>query len=493
MNHRTVFRGLLTSVAALVSCAGAGAQTGRFDMLWGAFGPSENQVSTTAAPQIQRGRVIVLYNWQAGLYPKQWEGQLVNGGVPVSVDMTVHLNKLRNDLDLYIPPSFDGYAVIDYEDWDCLWMDTPNLYKELTRAVTRARYAGITEAQVEEYSKRDHEAAAKDFFLQTINLCKQLRPNAKWGYYGYPREHHIDYRQQMQWLWDASTALYPAAYVVYPASSASPTPFGYASMDYYPALMQQLVGTSRQLAGTKPVVPFVWSRYHDLNPLFRFQFLNNLDLTRMLREPRLKGADGVIFWDYIPDSTLAQNYTQFIQTTLSQIVSSVDLEFNPPANQQSGGNRPDDGRNGSTPPPPPPVTPPPAPPVANNNSNPPGGGVGSYTNTSIPSSNTNTATGTPVTNGDGETAPTPPADQQASNDQNPPAEQPAAGSTTKPKKEKKVKTRTNTKLADAKNKRVKQRDLDRLAAAARRQQLMAQRQQQQQQRNSQLADVPTND
>ena len=30
------------------------------------------------------------------------------------------------------------------------------------------------------------EAAALDFFVATVELCRTLRPKAKWGLYGYP-------------------------------------------------------------------------------------------------------------------------------------------------------------------------------------------------------------------------------------------------------------------------------------------------------------------
>lgn len=514
MKLRSRINGLVFSAASLVAASGAMGQSGRYEMLWGAFGPNESQVQISAMPQMHRGNAIVLYTGQAGLYPKEWQGQNVNGGVPVACDMNAHLTKLRDDIDRYIPQNFSGYAVIDYEDWEPLWAETPELYREKTRAVVRAQYAGLTPQQVEEYSIRDHERAAKDFLLQTINTAKAMRPSAKWGYYGYPRLYQVEHSAQMQWLWDAQTAFYPVAYTVYPMSEVRPTPWDHAEPSFFPNLMETLVGTARRIAGpNRAVAAFVWCRYHNINPTFQYQMLNDTDLRRMMREPRLKGADAAIFWDYIDSPQDVSEYQSYFTNKLGRVLNDLDVEFNATqtSNNQTGG-----GNGGGVPPPPPSnniPTPPPAPPVANNTNNNSGGNVappsngntGTYTNTSIPGSpwtNTNTNTNTTASNGDsGEPAPaagepgqptTQPADPNA----------PAAGEDATPAPApvkvdpKKVKTKVNTKLAAKTNKRLLQRDLDRMAAQIRaqeRQRLAAAAKAAKAAKKTALADAPTGD
>lgn len=511
MTLRSRINGFVFTAASLVAASGAMGQTGRYEMLWGAFGPNESQVQISSMPQMHRGGSIVLYTGQAGLYPKEWQGQNVNGGVPVACDMNAHLTKLRDDINRYIPQNFSGYAVIDYEDWEPLWAETPELYREKTRAVVRAQYAGLSPQQVEEYSIRDHELAAKDFLLQTINTAKSMRPNAKWGYYGYPRLYQIEHSAQMQWLWDAQTAFYPVAYTVYPMSEVRPTPWDHAEPSFFPNLMQTLVGTARQIAGpSRPVAAFVWCRYHNINPTFQYQMLNDTDLRRMMREPRLKGADAAIFWDYIDSAQDVGEYQTYFTSKLGRVLNDLDVEFNAAqtSNNQTGGGS---GNGGGAPPAPPSnniPTPPPAPPVANNtngnsggNAAPPSnGGTGTYTNTSIPGSpwtNTNTT----ASNGDnGEPAPAGDPSQPTTQPADPNA--PAAGEDATPAPApvkvdpKKVKTKVNSKLAAKTSKRTLQRDLDRAAAlikAQERQRLALAAKAAKAAKKTALADAPTGD
>ncbi|MFM9958143.1 MAG: hypothetical protein ACKVZJ_08695 [Phycisphaerales bacterium] len=497
MTLRTSLRGMMWTATALVCAAGAAGQTTtatKYEQLWGAFGPTEPQVQTELVPDMKEGRVVVLYAGQAGLYPKVWNGIIVNGGVPVSVDMNVHLTKLAADITRQVPANFDGYAVIDYEDWDALWVDTPELYREMTREVVRAQYSGLTPEQVEAFAKRDHEAAAKSFMLATLNAAKAQRPNAKWGYYGYPRTHHVEHLAEMQWLWDASTALYPVAYTVYPMNETRPTPWDHAPPEYFPGLMQTLVGTSRQLAGTsKPVAAFVWCRYHNNNPSFQYQMMNETDLRRMLREPRLKGADAAIFWDYFGNTTQANEYNSYFTSLLARVADEVDLEFNPPASSQAAPPTPPPGNGAGSQ-----QSAPPQPPPGGGSGGGSSGGSGSsgstgtYTNTSIPgapfvpppnnSTTTNNGGTSGATNG-GTTAPdagdgtlpggapgaspgeTPPAEQTAANTDNNP---PKASKDKKSKKAKKgVGTRTNSRFAAGNKQRILQRDRDRAAAQLR--------------------------
>ncbi len=513
MTLRSRINSLVFTAASLVAASGATGQTGRYEMLWGAFGPNEPQVQTVQLPQVRRDGAIVLYTGQAGLYPKEWQGQDVNGGVPVACNMNLHLTKLRADIERFIPSNFTGYAVIDYEDWDALWVDTPELYREKTRAVVRAQYANLTPQQVEEYSIRDHEAAARDFLLQTLNTAKSLRPNAKWGYYGYPRVHHVEHLSSMQWLWDAQTAFYPVAYTVYPMSEIRPTPWDHAEPAFFPNLMQTLVGTSRQIAGpNRPVAAFVWCRYHNINPTFQYQLLNETDLRRMMREPRLKGADAAIFWDYIDSAQDVSEYHSYFTSTLGRVLGDVDLEFNPPSNNQTGGNSGGgSGNNNNTLPPdrntPPP--PPPAPPANTNagaNAAPPSSGnTGTYTNTSLPGAPW-TNPNTQASSGDGgEPAPAPGTDpnqaQQQPADPNAPAagtdpNQPPKKADKKSKQKKGVGTKTNTRFTAAAkptNKRVLQRDLDRIAALKRAQERARLRNANTNSGNNALADAPTGD
>eukprot|EP01050_Picozoa_sp_SAG11_P015888 SAG11_NODE_2106_length_3813_cov_2.317447_5_plen_88_part_00 len=40
-------------------------------------------------------------------------------------------------------------------------------------------------AQVAAEAEKQFNAAALDFFVQTLKTCQSIRPKAKWGFYGY--------------------------------------------------------------------------------------------------------------------------------------------------------------------------------------------------------------------------------------------------------------------------------------------------------------------
>lgn len=485
--HRTLRRVAFTA-ASLLLASGAMGQTMKYEFLWGAFGPKEPQVNTSVVPQIKRDRVKVLYNWQAGKYPAIWQGQTYFGGVPVAADMAGHLAKLTTDINQYMPDvNFNGFAVIDYESWEIFWDDTHESYKQLARDIARATYAGATDAQIEEYAKRDHEAAAKTFLLETLRKAKQLRPHAHWGYYGYPRDFHVYRKAELQWLWDEIGALYPSNYTCYPSSSANPPPFWNAPMNYYEDMVVELMtGTARQLMGNRPVVPFVWCRYHDLNDVYRLQMLNSQDLERMFRLPREHGADSVIIWEYFGTDAEAAQYNTYVPQNLTSLLSQLDLRFNPPSDTStagSGGSGGSSGNSGGTPPPPPP----------------PGDGASSSANAGttppppgnvVTHNNSNTATdgGT-----EGENAPVDPnlTEQTTALPSDENAEQPAPApkDSKKAAKEKKKKqtvvTRKNQAVVAKAQKKVLQRDLDRIAAERRLAEMMAKY------RQSRMVDVPT--
>ncbi|NXT05793.1 HYALP Hyaluronidase, partial [Prunella fulvescens] len=80
-------------------------------------------------------------------------------------------------------------------------------------------------------AKMEFEFAAKSFMLETLKLGIEMKPNRLWGYYLYPDCYNYDYKQnphnytgacldieiernnELNWLWEKSTALYPSIYL----------------------------------------------------------------------------------------------------------------------------------------------------------------------------------------------------------------------------------------------------------------------------------------
>lgn len=79
---------------------------------------------------------------------------------------------------------------------------------------------------MEELARRRFEKSARAFMQRTLQLGRRLRPNGLWGFYLYPDCHNYNLHEsgytglcplmeslrndELRWLWNSSTALYPS-------------------------------------------------------------------------------------------------------------------------------------------------------------------------------------------------------------------------------------------------------------------------------------------
>jgi hyaluronoglucosaminidase len=156
-----------------------------------------------------------------------------NGGVPQSkvFNMSAHLVQLRRDVARYIPdPNFAGYAVIDKEDWEPLfcsnWVSGGSRYYNIfSESLVAAEHPHWNSSQVRAEATRQWDAAARAFYLRSLEEARRLRPRALWGYFGQPvappgplaaHAHQVSVRvanQRLRWLWSAVDLLVPSIYV----------------------------------------------------------------------------------------------------------------------------------------------------------------------------------------------------------------------------------------------------------------------------------------
>ena len=155
-------------------------------------------------------------------------GKYSNGGIPQLGNLTYHLQQVEVDINHIIPnASFNGLAVIDFEAWRPLFkhnFDWLKIYQKASEELVQKEHPNWTNStQIYEEAEKEFNAAAERFFLSTIQRAQQLRPQAYWGYYGFPRcygqpgnycspDSQAD-NDRLQWLWNASTALYPRIYL----------------------------------------------------------------------------------------------------------------------------------------------------------------------------------------------------------------------------------------------------------------------------------------
>ncbi|XP_022110557.1 hyaluronidase-1-like [Acanthaster planci] len=168
---------------------------------------------------------VIFYNDHIGLYPFVKNGVFVNGGVPQLVNLSAHLEKATIDILNRVPDDhFRGLAVIDWEYWHPEWDYTRRLYKDISISLVQLRHPDWNTTRLEMVAKLEYEQAAKSLFESTIQLAKELRPDALWGFYHHPycqfktiayncSELAIQVAKKMPWLFDEVTALYPSIYL----------------------------------------------------------------------------------------------------------------------------------------------------------------------------------------------------------------------------------------------------------------------------------------
>lgn len=175
--------------------------------------------------------VTIFYANRLGYYPHYTpHGKAVFGGLPQNCSLDRHLFKAHQDINYFIPAEdFRGLAVIDWEFWRPQWSRNwhkKDIYRRKSKELTKKAYINVTAAQVEELARRRFEKSAKMFMLKTIQLGRQLRPSALWGFYLYPDCHNYNLHDQnytgfcpllerlrndeLVWLWNSSMALYPS-------------------------------------------------------------------------------------------------------------------------------------------------------------------------------------------------------------------------------------------------------------------------------------------
>jgi len=175
--------------------------------------------------------VTIFYANRLGRYPHYTErGAPVHGGLPQNCSLDAHLHQARRDILHFLPdPDFRGLAVIDWEYWRPQWSRNwhrKDVYRRRSRELVAESHGNATATQVEELARRRFEESARTFMQRTVELGRSLRPQALWGFYLYPDCHNYNVladayagrcplqesqrNDQLQWLWNSSTALFPS-------------------------------------------------------------------------------------------------------------------------------------------------------------------------------------------------------------------------------------------------------------------------------------------
>ena len=126
--------------------------------------------------------------WQGDFPVIHDDGTRINGGVPQAANLSAHLALLRRTLPLGMRANYTGVAAIDFEDWTPIWDNDgshdswhSSAYRDLSIALVKKAHPGYTNAEATAAAQNEFEAAALRFFLETLKVCQEVRPNATWG------------------------------------------------------------------------------------------------------------------------------------------------------------------------------------------------------------------------------------------------------------------------------------------------------------------------
>lgn len=291
------------------------------------FGVKENQRNGWVGDEI-----TIFYAKDLGLYPYITPtGQPINGGIPQLGNLEAHLSKATDDVKRFIPnANFSGLGVIDWERWSPVWEKSSKLYHELSVSLVRKEHPDWSLTRLEAEAKAQFETAAKRWMVENLRLVKSLRPLGRWGYYlfpGCPDRHartcpkkDMKLDDQIVWLMNESTALYPSAYLKdYSLTRQAKIDIIYNRVSE--ALRMRAIVRERF---NKTVPIYLYNRYRYLND----QLYSKLDLLDTAGQPMYLGIEGTVLWDttvLASNKTICQRMKTYVDTILGPTVRDILL------------------------------------------------------------------------------------------------------------------------------------------------------------------------
>ncbi|KAM3878013.1 hyaluronidase-1-like [Diretmus argenteus] len=252
--------------------------------------------------------ITIFYSKNIGLYPHYSQGEPVHGGVPQNASLDEHLRAATENISVDIPDrDFPGLAVVDWESWRPVWernWSSMEVYRKASKALVRSKHPDWSPARVNVVAREEFEKAGREFMEQTLRLGKKLRPDGLWGYYGFPscynyyKDKRVTYtgecppiekkrNDELFWLWNVSSALYPDIYLDLKMRGLGKEVLLYA---HHRILEAMRVG-AQVTHSAPPVFPYARFVY-----TYSLDFLSQEHLVYTIGESAALGSAGVVLW-----------------------------------------------------------------------------------------------------------------------------------------------------------------------------------------------------
>nr|XP_046251319.1 hyaluronidase PH-20-like [Scatophagus argus] len=284
--------------------------------------------------------LTIFYEDRLGFYPKVdvTQHKVHRGGVPQKVNLSEHLAKARKQIDYYITQdAAPGLVVIDWESWRPMWernWGSKRIYHKLsiTHAMQMAPF--LSSKEISKLAKSQYEQAGRRFMEKTISLGIGERPSRRWGFYLFPDCYNYgwgkpDYtgkcsektkkqNNQMLWLWERSTALFPSVYLSETLRNSPQAAL----------FVRNRVQEAMRVA-MLPKRPYTVPIYVYSRPLYRNQnqkFLTEMDLVNTVGESAALGASGVVMWGGVKDyvnKAVCQSLSDYLTSTFNPYIANV--------------------------------------------------------------------------------------------------------------------------------------------------------------------------
>ncbi|XP_075430296.1 hyaluronidase-2 isoform X2 [Ascaphus truei] len=299
--------------------------------------------------------LTIFYKERLGLYPYfDEQGLPVNGGVPQNASLPDHLNRLQDGIQKYLrSPDKDGLAVIDWEEWRPIWVrnwQNKDVYRQASRQLVASHHPDWDTDRVSKQAQYEFENGARDFMTRTLRRAKNYRPRQLWGFYLFPDCYNHDYSKnpdsytgrcpdveearndQLSWLWEESTALYPSIYLDQALASSD------NGRKFVRSRVREAMRISHKHHEGYSLPVFVYTRPTYIR---KMDLLTQMDLISTIGESAAQGAAGAIFWgdaEYTKSKDTCQVIRTYLEEDLGRYIVNVTTAAELCSHTLCGGN-----------------------------------------------------------------------------------------------------------------------------------------------------------